>query len=382
MPTKKLTVPALATLPPGDWFDTVLPGLSLRVGKNRRAWSCRYRGGGRYQRRPLGYYPAMGLSEARDAARKLIERVDSGAPPASPVPHPRSSSALTLGTLLNRYETVRLREGHRIKTFPKTMRALRRHFRPWLGLPAGEFTKSDLRSVRDRMVEAGTVIEANRLLAVTGALMKWAAQEDLIPVNFVSAIRKSPEQKRERVLSKAEIKAIWHACEALGSSEVMRNYGRLARFLLLTAQRRSEVAALRYGHIIDHTWRQTENKASRPHSLPLPALALTLVGRGEARDLVFRGRDGKINCFSLLKRRLDKVSGVTGWRLHDLRRSAASHMQDLGVRNDIVQGILNHSLPGVAGVYLRAELEKQKADALAAWAVALTKIVGPLRVTA
>ena len=69
-------------------------------------------------------------------------------------------------------------------------------------------------------------------------------------------------------------------------------------------------------------------------------------------------------------------------RLHDMRRTAASSLQDLGIRNEVVQAILNHAVPGVGGVYLRSELEKQKAAALAAWATALVRIVGPVRVTA
>ena len=68
----------------------------------------------------------------------------------------------------------------------------------------------------------------------------------------------------------------------------------MVRFLLVTAQRRDEAASLRFGHILDGIWRQAENKASRPHSLTLPPLALALVGQGEARDYVFAGRVGKI----------------------------------------------------------------------------------------
>ena len=86
--------------------------------------------------------------------------------------------------------------------------------------------------------------------------------------------------------------------------------------------------------------------------------------------------------FSKLKAALDKASGVTDWRLHDLRRTAATKMQELGIRNEVVQSILNHAVPGVGGVYLRAELEKQKAEALATWATALTRIVEPMRVIA
>jgi integrase len=278
--------------------------------------------------------------------------------------------------LLDRYEAMRTRECHRIKALPKAMRAMRLHLKPYLGLPADQFSKADLRDVRDTLIEADTITAVNRLLASLGPMMRWAAEEDLISANFVGAIRRTKEAKRERKLSKPEIKAIWNACGDLGPHEVAKNYGRMVRFLLLTAQRRDEAASLKFGDILDGTWRQVENKASRPHSIPLPPLARTLVGQGDARDYVFGGRLGKIGGFSKLKGLLDKASGVGDWRLHDLRRTAASNMQELKIRNEVVQAVLNHSLPGVGGIYLRAELEREKADALAMWAVALTKIVG------
>ena len=377
MPSKKLTALSIPTLAPGEWYDAVLPGLILRVGKNRRTWQFRYHAGGSYRRVPLGHFPAMELKDAREAGGDLIMRVDSGAPPAPPEEHPRSSNTLTLGALLDRYEATRIREGHRIKSLPKTQRALRRHLKPYLGLPADQFSKADLRAVRDTMVEDGTVIEANRLLGALGPAMRWAAEEDLVPVNFVPTIRRAPPRKRERTLTAAEIRAIWHACNGLGPRALARSYARMVRFLLITAQRRDEAASLRHGHILNGVWRQVENKASRPHSLTLPSLARTLVGQGDARSYVFGARSGgKFDAFSLMKRKLDKASGVGDWRLHDLRRTAASNMQELKIRNEVVQAVLNHSLPGVGGIYLRAELEREKADALAMWAVALTKIVG------
>ncbi len=383
MPSKKLTAISIPHLGQGEWFDQGVAGLVLRVGKNRRAWQYRYRAGGSYRRQPLGHFPAMELGEAREAARKLIGRIDSGAPPEPAAPHPRSSNALALGALLDRYEAMRLREGRRIKALPKTMRALRRHLKPYLGLPADQFGKADLRNVRDAMVEAGIVIEANRLLGALSPMMRWAAEEDLVPANFVAAIRRSPANKRDRVLTKPEIKAIWQACDHLGPRALAQSYGRMIRFLVLTAQRRDEAASLKHGHILDGVWRQTENKSDRPHSLTLPPLALTLVGQGNARDFVFGAPGGgKFDAFSMLKRKLDDVSGVTGWRLHDLRRTAATSMQELKIRNEVVELILNHVVLGVGGVYLRSELEAEKAAALATWAAALTKIVGPFRVTA
>lgn len=323
MPVKRLTTAAIPHLPEGEWWDAILPGLIIRVGKRRRSWSVRYHSGGSYHRQPLGYHPAMELGEARDAARRLIERLDSGAPPEPPAPHPRSSQVATLGALLDRYEAMRVREGRRTKTLTKSMRLLRLHLKPCLGLPAAEFSKADLRNVRNAIVDAGAIAASNRMLGTLGPVLRWAAEEDLVPINFVPAIRRAPEQKRARVLSKPEIAAVWQACDRLGG-DVGESYGRLVRFLLLTGQRLDEAASLRHGDILDGTWKRVENKSSRPHNLPLPPLALELIGRGNARDFVFAGRDGKIGAFSKLKRRLDKTSGISNWRIHDLRRTSAT----------------------------------------------------------
>jgi integrase len=378
MPQKKLTALSIPTLAPGEWYDAILPGLIIRVGKSRRTWYCRFHADGTYKRERLGHFPALELGPARDAARLMLERADRGLPVRSaPAPHPRSPDALSLGALLDKYEAMRRREGRKIKALPKAMRTLRLHLKPYLEVQADQFSKADLRAVRDILIEANTLSAVNRLLAALGPVMRWAAEEDMVPVNFVSAIRRAPEAKRDRKLSKPEIRAIWQACGKLGPHAVAQNYGRLVRFLLLTAQRRDEAASMKFGDILNHVWRQVENKASRPHAIPLPSLAQALVGRGDPRSFVFSGRSGgKIGAFSKLKKLLDTASGVADWRLHDLRRTAASAMQELKIRNEVVQAILNHALPGVGGIYLRAELEREKAEALTAWASALEKIVG------
>ena len=138
MPTKKLSALAVPTLPPGEWRDAALPGLILRVGARRRTWTFRARVGGTDRRDILGHFPAMGLQQAREAGRDLLTRLESGAPAPAPAPHPRGASALTLGALLDRYEKLRTREGHRTKTLTEAMRMLRVELKPWLGLPAQE----------------------------------------------------------------------------------------------------------------------------------------------------------------------------------------------------------------------------------------------------
>jgi integrase len=383
MPTKKLTAVVVPSLAPGEYWDTILPGLILRVGARRRTWQYRVRSGETYRRIPLGHFPSMELAEAREGARHLIERLEKGAPPSPPVPHPRSAAAFTLGALIDRYERMRQKESARTKTLPAAMATLRRNLKPWLDLPAAAFTKADLRAARDAVSERGALMQANRLLAYTGPVLRWAAEEDLIPVNFTPAIRRSPEMKRSRKLSHKEIAAIWRACDQLNGNPAARSFGRLVKFLLVTGQRRDEGASLRHGDIVEGVWQQQDNKASRPHRLGLPKLALTLVGNGEPDELVFAGRaGGKISGFSKLKATLDELSSVSDWRLHDLRRTAASGMQEAGVPNHIVQAVLNHAIPGVGAVYLHARLEQEKTEALQAWASALTRIVRGLRVVA
>jgi integrase len=372
-----LSAVAVPKLRPGEYWDPLIPGLALRVGAHRRTWTLRHRVGGRHRRDILGYFPILSLADARTAAGKLLARMEAGAAPMPPPVHPRS--ALTLGALIDRYEALRQREGHRVKQLAPSMRALRTGLADYLNLPAAQLGKHDLRAARDAIAERGAQIAANRLLSYLGPVFKWAAQEDLIPTNFVRDLRRAPERKRDRVLSAKELAAIWRACDRMDGEASAKAYGRLVRFLLVTAQRKSEGASLKHGDILGGRWKQTTNKAERPHSLVLPPLALQQVGHGDASALVFAGVRGKISGFSKFKHRLDEVAGVKGWRLHDLRRSAATHMQELGVRNEIIQAVLNHAIPGVGGVYLRAELEKEKAEALRIWAVELERITGRRR---
>ncbi|MET0941906.1 MAG: Arm DNA-binding domain-containing protein, partial [Mesorhizobium sp.] len=145
MTTRKLTALALATLPEGDHADPHCPGLILRVQKRRRTWVFRTRHAGRRLRDRLGYFPAMGLKEARLAAGDAARRAEAGlrAVPETVV-HPRTAGE-TLGQLLDDYERMRIRENHKLKTFHRRIRDLRRGLAPWLAVAAKSFAKADLR---------------------------------------------------------------------------------------------------------------------------------------------------------------------------------------------------------------------------------------------
>lgn len=384
--SKKLTAISLPTLPEGGYPDPIVPGLTFRVGKRRRTWNLRYRKpGGSEARDIIGYYlglnpPAgsdhMGLAEARDEARRRLERINAGAPSAEKATHPKQGGK-TVADIIDAYEAIRRAKGERTKTLDNAMRTIRNGLADYLGVAAAQFSKSDLRSARD-VIAKRAPHQSNRFLAYLSPVWRWASSEDAVPVNFVPEVLKiASENKRERILTHDEIAKIWHAAGSMKGvrREAAVNYGRLLKFLLITGQRLDNGASLRHGDILDGTWHQRENKSSRPIKIKLPKLALDIVGTGEARDLVFPGLNGKLSGYSRLKADLDKLSGVEDWVVHDLRRTFASELQTLGVDEMIIRALLNHAVPGVAQNYFRALLDEGKTKALDAWATELAKIV-------
>ncbi len=276
----------------------------------------------------------MGLADARKAASKLAERVEAGAPPEPPAPHPRAA-VLTVGGLIDRYERHRRRKGGRgMKSLDEAMRTVRRGLADYLKLPAVQFSKADLRAARD-VIAARAPTAANRFQAYLRPVLGWADSEDLIPHDFSRAvIRVGREVKRDRVLSHDEIAAVWCATSTLGDSLPAQNFGRMVRFLMITGQRLGEAQNMRYGDLLGGVWRLAaeDTKAGREHRLKLPQLALDQVGSGEARQLVFPGgRQTIIGALSKLKVRLD--AGERRCRLAASRFAANLRDRHAGTRH-------------------------------------------------
>ena len=389
---KKLVAINLPSLPVGDHYDHIFTGLVLRVGPSRRTWMYRYRQGGKRLGRQHGYFPKMSLGEAREAARNLADRVDAGMPLAAETPlHPRSPDTLTVGKLLDKYEAMRMKEGVRVKTLPRAMKALRNDLSDYLATPTAQFTKADLKKVRSEIFNRAPIM-ANRFMAYLGPVMKWGVQElDAFEHNFHGDIRKGRERRRQRVLTNAELKAVWNATFALeaeagegnaisrAKSGAARSYARLVRFLMLTLQRLDEGASLKGGDIIDSQWRFI-TKGNKPHRLKLPQLALDQTGAADARDLCFPGQRGsKITGWSKLKNKLDELSSVNGWVLHDLRRTGSTRLEEIGHDAALVHFILNHSRQGLSSVYMHSDLFDRMGAALGEWASEVERIAGASR---
>ena len=171
--------------------------------------------------------------------------------------------------------------------------------------------------------------------------------------------------------------AIWNASQAMSGP-----YSAWIKLLLLCGQRRLETASLRRSQIADGCWHllgeDTKNK--QLHIVPLSKQALAIVNQLLEQDgefLIKTGRTGDkpVNGFSKAKVQLDRLSGVTDWKFHDIRRTVATNLSKLGVDRFLLQRIVNHTDSGVTAIYDRYSYLEEKRDALQKWADRLDDIV-------
>lgn len=399
----KLNAANIGTLPPRKqpYRDHIVVGLCFHVGARRRRWFVSHRdASGALKEQTIGYHvkdaptesDSLGLLDARNKAREVLSRVEAGVPVADEViPHPKEVGGETVGDVIDLYERARKKKGGKgMKTLPEALRTIRRILKNYLNLPARQFSKADLRAARDTVAKDAPQM-SDRFMSYFGTCWKWAAQEDHVPYNFVpDVIKVGPGLvKRKHVLSPDELRAIWNACPNMDSPEG-KAYGRLVRYLMVTPCRISEAAAIKHGVIIDGRWRQTEqdNKSSREHLLKLPQLALDQLGTAKAGEWAFPGKKpdgkagGKLSGISRFKAELDELSGVSGWRHHDLRRTITTTLQDMTddddnplFSRDLISALMNHAISGADGHYLHGTMAKAKAKALQVWADRLDGIL-------
>lgn len=353
--------------------DTKVTGLRLRIGAGgARTWTVRRRIGGKVVNRKLGTYPVMKLAEARRAAERLIEALE------------RDGSAELLDRTFGELGALWLEQ----KAIPNNInwkgqkRQLELHVYPaWRDRKVDDIKRRDVRELIDGI--EGSALP-NRVLALIKTIFQYAMRRDWVEVSPAIGVDKPRKEiSRDRVLTMPEAASIWTAADLLGFP-----YGPYIRILMLTGQRRAEVAGMRWKNIdLDAaTWTipATDTKAERgqlvPLSEPVVKILRTLPNLGEH---VFT-TNGKtpISGFGKAKGRLDKYlesmgRPVEGWRLHDLRRSAATHMVRLGVAEAIVSRVLNHAAVGVtAQVYALHSYAPEKREALDVWADEVLQRVG------
>jgi integrase len=371
-------------------YDAQVPGFGIRMTDK----SCpadvgafvlvaRYPGSSNPAPRRIGDYPAMSLAEARDIARQWREDVQRGVDPkVKEAERLRAEARRRADTFASVFEAFAEDHLATLRTGDGVKRAIANHVLPrWGDRPIRDLTRGDV-SELVRVVKKSAPIAANRVLAHLKTFFRWAVRQDIIENSPAASVeRPAKENRRERVLSDRELREVWRRAADLGYP-----FGDFARLLLMTGQRRSEVANAEWKEFdLDQamwTIPAPRMKGDVTHEVPLPepvVAVLREMPRG-AGPFVFSTTEGRrpISGFSKAKAALDSMlEEVEPWTFHDLRRTMRTHLGGLPVPTNVAEMIIAHAQPGLHRVYDRHSYRDEKRRALELWNARLAAIVDP-----
>ncbi len=376
---------AILTLPEGKddhiVFDDAVVGLGLRVRKTgSRTWVYQYRFGPKQRRIALGDVAAIPLAKAREIAGTLQAQVRLGRDPTAEKAENRVRAAETFGSVLRPFlarQKARLRHA----SYSEVERHLVLHSKPLHALPINAIDRRAIAARLNEIAANSGPVAANRVRSSLSAFFSWAIREGLVDANPTIDTNKQPEKSRARVLSAAELVAIWKACRD-------DDYGHILRLLMLTGQRADEIASLRPEEVHDEAIvlppERVKNK--RTHVVPLsePAKAIIRKALRSDRSHLFGRDDTGFGGWTYAKRTLDaRIAARTGkplahWTHHDIRRSVVTGMADIGIAPHVIEAVVNHvsgHKGGVAGVYNRSTYDREKRIAVDLWTDHLLAIV-------
>jgi integrase len=351
-------------------FDDAIPGFGLRLrAGGSRVWIFQYHRGGT-KRMTLGPVSKIGATKAKELVEQLAAKVALGLDPAAEKQEAQAHKE-TLGEAVTAYLKIKARE-LAPRTYVETERYLDETAKPLHGRPLADIAQKEIAEMLNSAAEGGHDATANRLRANLSALFTWAAREGKVTANPVAFTTKRKEQARKRKLKGDELVAVWNA---LPDSD----YGKIVKLLMLTGQRREEIGGLRWSEIdldkgeINLPAERTKN--GEPHMVPISKTVRAILSaqpRMAERDHVFGRGDGDgFNGWSASKAALDdNLPKMEAWTLHDLRRTCATGMGELGVAPHIVELVLNHQSGhkgGIAGVYNHSVNGKERREALNLW---------------
>jgi integrase len=365
--------------------DDDLHGFGIRVrfdsgGRLTKTWCVQYRIEGKQRRQNIGKFPRMNAATARTKAGAWLNKVHEGTDPAGEHEAQVKAEALKFHKAVAQYlELKQLKV--RDSTFGLSKLYLTgRYFEPLHHKSLVRVTRSDVASCLNTLLVAagGKTATAQQAQKALMAFYTWAIRQGHCnenPVAKTEQIKGGPS--RERVLSEDEIRTVWNALQG-------DDLGRIVKLLLLTGCRADEVGGLRWSEIDPEQGTLTlppeRTKNKRTHTLTLPLLALDIirsVERHDGRDFLFgKWADGYTSWAK--QKTLIEPLGLAHWTIHDLRRTAATHMAEIGIEPHIIEAVLNHvsgHKGGIKGVYNRASYAPQMKMALARWADHIDSIV-------
>ena len=363
------------------YYDDDLRGFGVRARRGgKRSWVAVYRIGKKVRRVTIGDATVVSADKARVKAKEVLAKADLGEDTQAKRQEERSKSATILGAVIELYVRQYVETRQRPKTQLETKRYLRKHWQPLHDRPLHKIDRRDVAMRLSEIVESHGPISANRARTILHGFFVWAMQQGIAENNPVTGTAApAAEKKRDRVLKDEEIGAIWKAMDGSG------DYAHIIRLLLLTGQRREEVAGMRWQELDfeEAVWSlpAERTKNGKAHDVPLTEVAIEILRsreRRDDRDLIFGQGKGSFSGWSQAKARLDSRSGVSGWRVHDLRRTVVTGMAELGVQPHVIEALVNHlsgHKAGVAGIYNRAVYATEKREAAAVWGDHIDSIV-------
>jgi integrase len=383
----KLTIKTIdgLKLPKGSrdyvWWDDDVAGFGIRLREGgSRTWIYRYRRGSKQRSVKLGSAKSVPLSVARENASKLEAEVRLGGDPALKNQTANLATDNTFAVLANQYLEAR-KSKWRPKSYAESQRHLLKYAKPLHRLPITAVSQRNIANLLTDITKESGEPTSNRFRSTLCSLFGWVIKEGVrLPEgNVASYTNKHAEKSRDRVLTEAELKTIWRAAPD-------SDFGTIIKLLILTGQRANEIGGLRWDEVHDEqiVLPSLRTKNKRTHIVPLSDPAKSILGqfRADGRIHVFgrvdiTGFDG----WGFAKRTLDaRMVGkpLPHWTIHDIRRTVATRMAELGVQPHIIEAVLNHvsgHKGGIAGIYNRATYDKEKREALNLWAEHVTALV-------
>ena len=393
-------------------IDQLAPGASLadieirgftarRLPSGVVSYGFRYRDKttGRSRWLALGLHGNVTADQARRLAQKhagsVADRRDPVAEQERQRAEAKRAAAETVNAVLDRFLERHVRPG--LRSAHAIERALDVYVRPrWGSMSIYELRRSHIVAMLDAVEDEGGPVMADRVLSYVRKAFNWRAarDDDFVPPIVPGMARtKGKDRARDRILSDEEIRELW---QVLDQGGVASCHARFIRVLLLTGQRRSEVARADWREISADTWTipAARYKTKIDHVVPLTAAVLAVLGEPQGHDrrasgFVFSNDGGRtaLASFGRAKAELDRaidesrrtrgLEPMPRWTLHDLRRTARSLMSRAGVAADVAERVLGHVIAGVRSVYDRHGYEAEKREALERLAALVARIVNP-----
>lgn len=387
---------------------------SVKQPAGTKSWFFIYRFEGKKCFLPLGKYPAMSLADAAKEFDKHWQIFASGKNPATVKEDEQAAldAAPTVKTLATDYIEKYAKVNK--KSWMEDQRILEKEILgmkaegqrqagavDWSKRKAADITKRDVIILLDKIVDRGSPQTACNVFKIIRKMFNWSIKKDILEVSPCDRVdMPAPLVAKDRALDTDEIKTLWNSLDGKTIS-MTAEVRQMLKLILITAQRPAEVSGIHTTEIDGSWWNipAERSKNGKAHRVYLSGLARGIIADAiaqvkKAREIpagkeysgfIFpcphRAKDKPIERHAMSKALLRNVSpdgkttlGITTWTPHDLRRTAATMMSELGFMDEIIDAVLNHSKQGIIATYNRNKYDAEKQQALESWARKLASI--------